>query len=209
MKISDDFHKWYEMNRIWENTKWLGVPMWKLPFDAFVIQELIHNIRPDYVIETGTGCGGSAVFYASIFQLLDHGRVITIDVDNSKHEWCYDNEKVLDRITFILGNSVDIQTTEKVESLVNKHCLVLLDSWHSYEHVLLEMNLYSKFVSIGSYMIIEDTHVNRHPIEWRYGKGPYEAVEDFLKINDNFIVDENCERHDLTFNPNGYLRRIK
>ena len=85
--ISDEYHKWYETNRIWEKTSWLGTPMWKLPFDAFIIQELICMIKPDLIIETGTGCGGSSVFYASIMQLLDKGEIITIDIYGSKANW--------------------------------------------------------------------------------------------------------------------------
>src|SRR3989304_2506657 len=77
--ICDNFHKLYEQRRVWERMTWLGVPMWKLPFDAFIIQELICKIRPDYIIETGTNFGGSSLFYASILNLLKKGRVITID----------------------------------------------------------------------------------------------------------------------------------
>jgi len=207
MGISDDYHIWYEENRIWETTKWLGVPIWKLPNDMLIMQELITNVRPDFLIETGTAHGGSAVFYASIFQLLDHGKVITVDIESNKHNWNWYNtsENVLSRIKFIIGSSIDIKTIEIVNSIVgNKKCLVVLDSWHSYDHVLEEMRLYSHFVSTGSYLIVEDTHIN-NPIKWKYGKGPYEAVEDFLKIDNSFEVDKNCERLGCTFNPGGYL----
>jgi cephalosporin hydroxylase len=211
MKISDNFHKQYEKNRMWENTKWLGVPTWKLPFDAFVIQELIYKVKPDYIIETGTGLGGSSVFYASILELMYHGQVVTIDIDHTKHQLslCY-NAGVVARINRITGNSIDPDIVKEVSIFANnKRCLVILDSWHSYDHVLEEMKLYSQFVAVDSYMIVEDTHVSGHPVKWEYGKGPFEAVKKFLKTNNDFVADKECEKFMMTFNPNGYLKRIK
>lgn len=208
--ISDKYHIWYETERIWEKTKWLNVPMWKLPQDALVIQELICKIRPDILIETGTGHGGSSVFYASIMELLNRGNVITVDISNEKDFYQCLSINVLNRIIPLVGNSTDQEIIENISKLCKtNHNMVILDSWHSYTHVLQEMRLYNSFVSVGSYMIIEDTHVSGHPVEWEYGKGPYEAVEDFLKENDNFIIDKECEKYGMTFNPNGYLRRVK
>jgi cephalosporin hydroxylase len=209
--ISDEYHKWYESNRIWEKTKWLGVPMWKLPFDAFIIQELICMIMPDLIIETGTGCGGSSVFYASIMQLLNKGKIITVDVDGSKVNWYEVPTPIMDRIYPVVGNSVSREVIDLVEDLYNENekTMVILDSWHSYDHVIHEMLLYKHYVSRGSYMIVEDTHVHGHPVEWEHGEGPYEAVQDFLKENDDFIVDHLCEKYEMTFNPSGYLRRIR
>ena len=80
MDCVDEFHKWYEESRTWEQTKWLGVPMWKLPFDAFVMQELIYKVKPDYIIETGTGCGGSSVFYASILDINSNQRSSLVSI---------------------------------------------------------------------------------------------------------------------------------
>ena len=107
-KICDNFHKLYEEKRIWEQTTWLGVPIWKFPFDAFIIQELIFKIKPDYIIETGTNFGGSSLFYASILELLNHGEVITIDKEKkvalnnevSKKLW-------KKRIISLIGNSTN------------------------------------------------------------------------------------------------------
>ena len=92
-----------------------------------------------------------------------------------------------------------------------KRNMVLLDSWHEKEHVKKEMARYSPFVSIGSYMIIEDTHANGHPVPWEHDNdGPYEAVEDWLKLHGDYWVDDyECEKHLMTFNPKGYLKRIK
>ena len=81
-KISDEFHIHYEENRLWEHTHWLGVPIWKNPCDLLILQELIHKVRPEIIVETGTKFGGSALFFASIFELMgSNGKVITIDID--------------------------------------------------------------------------------------------------------------------------------
>ncbi len=205
----DRFHIHYEQNRIWENARWLGVPIWKLPFDAFIIQELIYKIKPDYIIETGTGKGGSAVFYASILELIGKGTVITIDIDPSFNKNNI-QENLRKRIIQITGDSVSHQVFTKVDALTaGEKSLVLLDSWHIYYHVLKELELYSQFVSTGSYIIVEDTHIN-NPVPWEYGDdGPMEAVKKFLSMRDDFIADKECEKHGMTFNPNGYLKRVK
>ena len=204
MRAIDEYHILYEKAKIWEKNSWFGVPMWKLPMDAFVIQELIVNIRPEFIIETGTGCGGSAMFYASICELLGEGRVITIDltlrVDHKKvkeYEWS-------DRITFIHGGSTNPLVIDKVYETTGwkdlerfyygNGGLVLLDSWHSKEHVLKELDIYSGFVHEDSYIIVEDTHANGHPVPWEHeNDGPYEAVEEWLENNDDWESDYECE----------------
>ena len=151
-KISDQFHIHYEQNRIWENTRWLGVPMWKLPFDAFIIQELIYRIRPNYIIETGTGKGGSALFYASICELINHGEVLTVDNQNGMIiPDCSMN--ILKRIRFYFGESIDPLIIDMMKDVVmNGTCLVLLDSWHSSDYVLKELELYSEFVKVNGHI---------------------------------------------------------
>ena len=208
-KNIDAFHIHYEQNRIWEKTKWLGVSMFKLPFDAFIIQELIYRIKPDYVIETGTGKGGSAVFYASILELIGKGTVITIDIDPSFNLNNIQNN-LRSRIIQITGDSVSHQVLTKVEAFAaGEESLVLLDSWHAFDHVLKELELYSQFVSVGSSLIAEDTHIN-NPVPWEYEDGgPMEAVKKFLSTRDDFIVDKDCEKYGMTFNPDGWLRRMK
>lgn len=214
----NEFHKHYEKSRIWENNTWFGIPMWKLPFDAFVIQELIVDIRPEYIIETGTGHGGSAMFYASICELLGEGRVITIDIEDKvdmskvkEYEWS-------DRITFLHGGSTNPLLIEEIykstrwEDIDNFYYgnggLVLLDSWHTKVHVLKEMEIYHKFVHEDSYMIIEDSHVNGNPVPWEYNDdGPMGAINDWLDHHDDWESDYECEKHLMTFNPKGYLKR--
>ena len=149
--ISDEFHKWYENKRIWEQTKWLGVPMWKLPFDAFIVQELIYDIKPDLIIETGTGCGGSSVFYASIMELIGKGEILTIDIDGSKADFYSAPPKIMERIYPYNGSSTNEETIDVIDDVWDEELttMVILDSWHSYEHVLHEMLLYRGYVSRG------------------------------------------------------------
>ena len=207
----DSFHKYYEKQKLRQNTKWLGIPCWKLPFDAFIIQDIIYETKPDYIIETGTAFGGSSLFYASLCDLMDHGSVVTIDIELKHDNYKSDVKKsVKDRIKYIGGGSTNELVFQEIFRIVdNSKNLVILDSWHSYDHVRKELEIYSKLVPVGSYLIVEDTHVSGHPIEWEWGKGPFEAVEDFLKENDNFEIDYDREVYSMTFNPSGYLRRVK
>ena len=155
MRCVDEYHQFYEQARLWEHSYWFGIPMWKLPFDAMVIQELIYQIRPEYIIETGTGHGGSALFYAGICELLGEGKVITVDIDKkfepehvSQHNWA-------DRITFLHGSSTNEIIFRDIEYLCKgKRNLVILDSWHSYDHVCKELELYEELVPVGSYLIV-------------------------------------------------------
>lgn len=203
----DTYHRHYEANKLWEQTRWLGQPMWKLPTDAIVLQEIIFETRPEIIIETGTGMGGSALFYASIQHLLDHGSVLTIDTARRFHN--FGSTTVANRIRFIEGSSVEARTLELVGKEVSgRRCMVILDSWHSFEHVREELAAYWRWVAPGCYLVVEDTHVNNHPVPWEWGPGPYEAAEQFAKdYAKHFVVDRSRERHLMTFNPGGYLRR--
>lgn len=209
-KTCDNFHELYEEQRVWEKQTWLGVPFYKLPMDALIIQELIFKIKPRYIIETGTCFGGSALFYASICQLLGYGQVITIDKVEKKIELSQTTQFLFDnRVIKFIGSSLNQRIIKQIYSVArNQKNMVILDSWHSKEHVLKELELYSNLVSVGSYLIVEDTHVNGHPIQWEYGEGPYEAVEEFLKKDSTFVIDKDCEKLLISFNPNGFLRRV-
>lgn len=201
-KIVDSFHIEFEKHKVYEKVTWLGVPMFKLPMDLIIMQELIFKVRPDFIVETGTAHGGSALFFASIMRLLGQGKIITVDIDNRCD---FEDEK----ITKILADSADEGTVRFVKTLVDGRVMVFLDSWHSKDHVLRELRLYAPLVALGSYIVVEDTHVNNHPVPWQWGEGPYEAVQEFLKENDNFIVDTRCEKLGVTYNPSGYLQRVK
>ncbi len=207
--IVEQFHKLYydshKFGKTWVNTKWLGVTTWKCPLDLWTYQETIYELRPDTIIECGTKYGGSALFLASMCDLINNGKVITIDIEakegTPKHK----------RITYLLGSSISEEIIEQVRKLIcnTEKVMVMLDSEHKKEHVLNELRIYSQFVPKGSYIIVEDTNINGHPVDRDFGPGPMEAVEDFLKENSNFIIDRSKEKFYMTFNPKGYLKRIK
>jgi cephalosporin hydroxylase len=200
------FHELYydSVETTWKDTRWLGVDTWKCPLDLWVYQEILHEVRPDLIVETGTAAGGSALFLASICDLLQGGQVVTIDVsknpDAPRHP----------RITYLNGSSTDPEIVAQVLRAARGagRVLVILDSDHSKPHVLAEMRAYAGLVSPGSYLIVEDTNINGHPVLPSFGPGAWEAVEEFLKDDSRFVVDRKREKLLMTFNPNGYLRRV-
>ncbi len=202
------FHKLYydahDFGKTWSNTSWLGVITQKCPLDLWIYQEIIFDMKPDVIIECGTHMGGSALFLASMCDLVNNGKVITIDIQNKK------NRPKHERITYLAGSSTDSRIFKKVKSFIRDKdkVLVILDSDHSRDHVLDEMKIYNQFVTKGSYLIVEDTNLNNHPVAPEFGPGPMEAVNDFLKTDKNFIIDKAKEKFYLTFNPRGYLKRI-
>jgi cephalosporin hydroxylase len=199
-----DFHRLYYQTGTWAySTNWMGVPVYKCPLDMWVYQDIIYAVKPDLIIETGTAHGGSALFMAHILDLIGQGLVLTIDT--------LANEKrpQHSRIVYLQGSSIEqvILDAVTVYAKAAKKIMVILDSDHTKDHVLKEMNAYWSYVTQGSYLIVEDTNVNGHPIEWNLGPGPMEAIHEFIASNHHFLVDYTCERYLMTCNSNGYLRR--
>jgi len=208
--IVDEFHKLYYytacINGTWRNTKWMGIPIFKNPMDMIVYQELIYKIRPDIIIETGTKMGGSALFFANICDNIKHGQVITVDINK------INNLRLHDRITYLNGNSVDTIIVDFIKQRCeNKKVMVILDSDHAKDHVLKELNIYSEIVSIGSYLIVEDTNISNSPVcgIGTVGEGPLEAVLEFMGNKHGYTIDRSMEKFYFTFNPMGWLKRIK
>jgi cephalosporin hydroxylase len=189
--------------RIYDRTRWMNVPCEKCPLDLWIYQEIIAEVRPDLIVETGTRFGGSALFMAHMLDLVGAGEIISIDVDNSIVR------PVHPRIRYVHGSSADPQLIASLLGArpARETRMVVLDSDHSKAHVLDELRLLAPYVSIGSYLIVEDTNVNGHPAFPTFGPGPYEAVEEFLKDHAEFTVDDTREKFLMTFNPRGYLRR--
>lgn len=206
-RVVDDFHRrFYESrNQTWMDTHWLGARALKCPLDLWIYQEILWEIRPDIIIETGTFEGGTSLFLANICDLLSHGRVLSIDIEELTGRPHHP------RIEYITGSSTSEQTYNAVRSSARKaeRILVILDSDHSESHVFEEMTAYAPMVSPGSYLIIEDTNINGHPVLADFGPGPAEAVARFLKNHPEFETDRTREKFLLTFNPSGYLRRIR
>lgn len=189
--------------RPWADSYWLGAPAQKCPLDLWVYQEILAEVRPDVIIETGTADGGSALYLASICDLLSKGKVVTIDI--AKNVSLPEHP----RVTYLVGSSTSTAILDEVRALLRgaSTVMVILDSDHRKHHVLQELHEYSEWVSPGSYLVVEDTNMNGHPVARGYGPGPKEAVAEFLKSNIAFEVDHEREKYYLTFNPGGYLRR--
>lgn len=205
--ITNRFHKLYYYRRAqtWRNTRWLGTDVLKCPLDLWIYQELLHEVQPDWIIETGTAFGGSASYLATLCDVLGRGQVLTID---PLHR---DGRPQHPRIRYLRGLSTDGEILAQVTSAISgaRAVLVLLDSDHSYENVLAELRAYSGFVTPGSYCVVEDGNVGGHPVAREFGAGPLEAVRTFLAETDAFEVDRAREKFYLTFNPSGYLRRVR
>jgi cephalosporin hydroxylase len=186
------------------NLSWFGYELVKCPLDLWIYQELLVRTLPDFVIETGTWCGGSALYFAMLLDHLGHGEVITVDVEVKP------NRPVHPRIRYLTGSSVDTAIIAQVrEAVGGSRAMVVLDSDHHAAHVYDELLAYNPFVQTGDYLIVEDTNVNRHPTWPDFGSGPMEALDRFFAQNDEFVIDQRCERFLLTLHPAGYLRRSK
>jgi cephalosporin hydroxylase len=189
----------------WSNPKWLGVEALKCPFDLWIYQEILQELKPDWVVETGTAHGGSALFLGSVLDLIGSGHVLSIDIVGNPAR------PVHPRVTYLTGSSTSPEMLSEVKRRIaeNARVMVILDSDHKKDHVLEELRLYAPLVSKGSYLIVEDTNVNGRPVFKDFGPGPGEAVDEFMKGTSGFQVDASRERFFLTFNPGGYLRRCQ
>lgn len=202
------------------NFTWLGRPIIQYPQDIVATQEIIWRTRPDLIIETGVAHGGSLMLTASILELLGGGgRVIGVDIEIRPHNRAAIEAHPLSRcIDLIEGSSIDPQVFDKVRKLALGcgRVMVILDSNHTHEHVLRELELYSPLVTRGCYLIVFDTVIEEMPEDafperpWSRGNNPMTAVREFLSLDDRFEVDGEVESKLLiTVAPGGYLRRVR
>jgi len=202
------------------NFNWLGRPIIQFPQDIIALQEIIWNVKPDLVIETGIAHGGSIIFYASLLELIGkNGLVIGIDNDIREHNRAeIEKHSMYKRIKMIEGSSIDKKVVDKVyeQAKDKKNIMVILDSNHDHEHVLNELNLYSSLVTKGSYLVVLDTVIEDMPENffknrpWGKGNNPKTAVWEFLKRTNRFEIDKEIEDKLLiTVAPDGYLKCVK
>lgn len=202
------------------NFNWLGMPIIQYPQDIVAIQEILWETRPDIIIETGVARGGSLILYASLLEMFrPEGIVVGIDIDIREHNRKRIEQHPLShRIRLIENSSILESTIAEVRILIGagKKVMVSLDSNHTHEHVLKELELYSPLVSIGCYCVVFDTIVEymkpgSYPDRpWNKGNNPRTAVDEFLKNNDHFVLDDQIEKKlIITAAPGGYLCRIK
>lgn len=203
--IIDAFHRFYYESGAWDRVTYFGVPTQKCPMDMWVYQELIHEQKPDVVVECGTAFGGSALYLAHLMDIVGNGRIVSIDI----------NHKITrpphPRVKYLTGSSTDQSILTQVKEMTTgaKSVMVILDSDHSRDHVFAELCAYAPIVTVGSYLIVEDSNVNGHPVDRTHGPGPMEALQDFLDGNHDFAIDREREKFFITFNPNGYLKKIR
>ena len=206
--IRDSFHQLY-YNHCVTGGPWLGVTCWKCPLDLWIYQEIICELQPDLIVETGSAFGGSALYMATICDLVDNGRIVS--VDNNSDPNVTGSLPMHPRITWIRGDSVSHEAIAEVAELRANvdTAMVILDSNHKRGHVLRELKAYAPMVSVGQYLIVEDTNIGGHPVLPDFGPGPWEAVGKFLEQQDDFRIDVSREKFLLSFNPGGYLLRVK
>jgi cephalosporin hydroxylase len=208
--IVEAFHRLYYdgpegAGRVHHRTRWMGVPCLKTPLDLWIYQEILFEVRPGLVVETGTHLGGSALFLAHMLDLVGTGEIVSIDVLDAPDRPAHP------RIRYVRGSSADEAVVRAVFAgrPEGEATLVILDSDHSRAHVLRELELFAPCVSKGSSLIVEDSNVNGHPVLPEHGPGPAEAIAAFLPAHPEFERDASREKFLLTYNPGGYLRRVR
>lgn len=202
------------------NFNWLGRPIVQYPQDIIAIQELIWKVKPNLIIETGIAHGGSLILSASILELIGgDGEVLGIDIDIREHNRIeIEKHPLFKRISMIQGSSIDEDIARQIYEFAKDkvHVFIILDSNHTHEHVLKELELYSPLVTKGSYLVVCDTVIEDIPDDlfpdrpWEKGNNPRTAVWEFLKSNDRFVIDKDFENKlMITSAPDGYLKCIK
>jgi cephalosporin hydroxylase len=217
---TDRFHNlFYKDPNTLERNRWMGIPAVQNPNDIWITQEILFEVKPDFVIEAGTYMGGSAVMWAMMLREINPaGRVITIDIQDLVGE-----AKKLpifkERVDFLLGSSTAPEIVAEVRRRVDGHSVVvILDSDHRKDHVRRELQAYADLVRVGGYIIVQDSNINGHPVViestdsagmYANQPGPMEALTEFLAVDSHFKIDLDRERLMLTMNPHGYLRRVR
>jgi len=238
-------NEWINISRSWlthafnkkymYNFEWLGRPIIQTPIDMVAMQELIWEIKPDLIIETGIAHGGSLIMSASMLALLDmceaiesgtvmdpkkfKRKVLGLDIDIRQHNReAIESHPLSSRIQMIQGSSIALEVIEQVKAVAKNHqrVMVCLDSNHTHDHVLAELEAYAPLTSVGSYCVVFDTIVEDMPKAmfpdrpWGPGDNPKTAVWEYLKTHSEFEIDKSIEYKLLiSVAPDGYLKRLK
>jgi len=203
-EVIDAFHRvFYASRQTHGMTFFEGTPILKNPLDLWVYQEIIWDLKPTLIIETGTAYGGSALYFARQLDRLKQGFVVSIDVEADgklPHH---------DRITYLSGSSTDKEIVRALKACASSHprVMVVLDSDHSKQHVLDELAVYAPMVSPGQFLVVEDTNINGRPVEidWKGGPGPGPALDEWLPQHPEFMAEPMAARYLMTFHT--WLRR--
>jgi cephalosporin hydroxylase len=206
-------------NKYSYNFTWMGRPIIQYPQDMIAMQEIIWQVKPDLIIETGIAHGGSLVYYASLLELIGAGEVLGIDVDIRAHNrTAIEAHPMSHRIRLLEGSSTTCDTFEKVKAQAHgkDRVIVVLDSNHTHGHVLAELRAYADLVSVGSYCVVFDTVIEDLSADcfpdrpWGPGNNPKTAVRAFLAEDDRFEIDTDIQaKIQITVAPDGYLKRVR
>ena len=212
--VRADKHNWIHQ------ATWMGEPLLNLPQDMFAIQEIIFATKPKYIIEVGVAWGGGLLFHSTLLQAWGGEKVIGLDIympDDLK-ERIMSHGEISQNIELINASSIEKSTVKKVKSIIGdcREVLVILDSHHTHEHVIQELNLYSPLVGKDHYIVCGDTIVDLIPEQehrdrpWGPGNNPMTALKQFLSENDRFAIDKQIENKLLlTCNPSGFIKCVK
>jgi cephalosporin hydroxylase len=199
------FRQYYDLG-VWKRQHYRGIRILKVPTDLWNYQEIFSERRIEWVVETGSAHGGSALYFADLLALAGApGKVLTIDVSHAALQL-----RQHPRIEFILASSAAEETAKRVAQLLPPQrgaLFMILDSDHSKAHVLRELQVMTPLLRSGDYLVVEDTCVNGHPVRPEFGPGPMEALEEFLRTRgDLFLPDAEREaKFGFTAAPAGYL----
>lgn len=199
---------YYHQNNVHFNQRYRGLNMIKNPFDLIIYEELFWELKPTVVIEIGNRYGGFSLWLMDRMKLVGiDGKIITIDIEPLA-DGNFSGYKS-DKFISIIGDCNASDTIDKVKKYIKKNDIVLIieDSAHTFDNTLKALENYKNIVTIGSYLIIEDGICD--VIDLGVNPGPMKAVEAWIKNNDNFEIDRSRERYIMTYNPKGYLKRIK
>lgn len=209
--IGDRFTRiWATSQETWFQNTFMGVQTLQNPFDVWVTLEILWAVKPDVVLETGTFQGGSALLWAMFLEQVDpDARVVTIDI-KSVAQAARRHKLAIEKVDFLVGSSTAPEIVEDVKRRTEgKRVLAILDSLHHGDHVYDELVAYADLIPVGSYIIVQDGAVCGHPVDVPPCPGPYEAVERFLAVDDRFVAVRQHERHMVTANPMGFLKRVR
>jgi cephalosporin hydroxylase len=203
---AEAYFRWFYDTGVWKHMHYRGARLLKSPSDLWNYQEIISALDVQWVVETGTWHGGSALFFADLLQARGaRGKVITVDIDHSARRVA-DHEK----IEFVYGSSVDPDVVARIRSMLppdRGRVFLILDSDHSRDHVYQELLAYVPLLVGGDYLVVEDTSVNGHPVLPEHGPGPWEALDDFLVAEPHALVNdvERERKFGFTVAPRGYF----